>query len=1341
MALPSKHHITLLEEDHPLRTGDVQALQALGYEVTTAGSPAEILPPAPPPEIIVIAVNPGCGKRQAAAAAALQQAADTPLILLIDDGATAELTEFETLIHAGFVPRSANPLFLKNALAIALKRARYRRVLQESEKHLREALQGSHTGAWEWDIAAGAYHFSPDFGAGFGYTAVEFDDCLACAEALIHPDDMPAASAAMDAHLRGDSPDYHSEHRLRCKDGTYRWVLACGGVVERGAAGAPLRAAGTLIDITRRKEEEFELGRWERIFEHARWGVAVSSQDGAAFAMLNPAFASMHGFTVVELSGTPILDIFTPDCREDALGHLRATSPQDNITFDSWHLRKDGSRFPVQIHISVLRDSAGVFQYRIVNVQDISGQVARENALRELKERFQEVLENSLDAAYKRNLRTNAYEYMSPVIARITGYTAQEMIDLPMDAVLAAIHPDDLPSLQSNLAASLGGEPGTANQVEYRFRRKNGGHVWLQDRYVVTRAAGQPTALIGSVSDITLRKQAEMDLLARERRIRLLYESSMDGILFSHPDGRIFDANPAACRMLGKTREEIVSGGRAGMINTADPRLLPALQERERTGYFQGELTFLRRDGTPFPVELTSTTDTSAGGNRQTHIIFRDISERIRSEAVLRESEERYRSLFEHMQEGFSLHEIITDPSGNPVDFRFLDANPAYERHTGFKREGSIGRTMLEIQPNADHHQIARYGRVAQTGEPLTFEYYSKAYNRHLRVHAFSPRPGQFATIFEDISAFRKTESALRESEERFLNMADTAPVLIWMAGTDGLCYYFNATWLAYTGRSLAQEIGMGWVAGVHPADRERCLSAYLAAFQGHCEFEMEYRLRRANGAYGVVVDHAVPRFTPAGEFLGFIGSCTDITERADAEKQLREYSDILSLALKIANLAYWDCDLAAGEFIFNDRFYALYGTSAEREGGYRLLVSVYAQRFIHPGDREQVAAQAVLTPTGERNPHFAPYLEHRTLLPGGEVRWIAVTTEAEFDPSGRLVSLHGVNQDITARRQTDEQVRLQANLLSEVKQAVIATDLDGRYIYWNPFAENLFGYHLADVLGKISPTMRPTPALETQTHTIRQNALEHQVWKTEIEARSSRGDQLVLETTTSIMYDQHGSPTGYIGIMDEISERKREQEAIQRANEELIRQLDLIEQLQVELREQALHDALTGLYNRRYFADALNQEILRAERENSPLSVIISDIDHFKIINDNYGHQAGDLVLVELADLLKKSVRGFDFICRYGGEEFLLVLPHTSNDAALKRAEEIRQKCAAISLPWQEHLLGVTLSLGVATFPEDGQDADQITARADQALYHSKQSGRNRATGWRRGQHIPASE
>jgi diguanylate cyclase (GGDEF)-like protein/PAS domain S-box-containing protein len=331
------------------------------------------------------------------------------------------------------------------------------------------------------------------------------------------------------------------------------------------------------------------------------------------------------------------------------------------------------------------------------------------------------------------------------------------------------------------------------------------------------------------------------------------------------------------------------------------------------------------------------------------------------------------------------------------------------------------------------------------------------------------------------------------------------------------------------------------------------------------------------------------------------------------AEEKLRASEAILSLAMDVAGLAPWDYDPSSEEFIFNDRFYSLYATDAQREGGYRIQTLDYVERFIHPDDRVMVEALTVCLPSGERNPNFAPYMEHRTVLPSGAERWVSVYTNAVFDPSGKLESMHGVNQDI--------------------------------------------------------------------------------------------------------------------------SERKRAEVAMQIANEKLVQQLDTIEQLQERLRDQAVHDALTELYNRHYLSEALAPEIIRSEREKTPLSVVIADVDHFKVINDTYGHPVGDLFLVEIADLMKKYVRGSDFVCRYGGEEFLLVFPGTTMRSAMKRAEEICQKCAEIVIQHEGKRLNVTLSFGVATYPEDGKTAEKVILRADQALYQSKHAGRNQVTGWINGQ------
>lgn len=223
-----------------------------------------------------------------------------------------------------------------------------------------------------------------------------------------------------------------------------------------------------------------------------------------------------------------------------------------------------------------------------------------------------------------------------------------------------------------------------------------------------------------------------------------------------------------------------------------------------------------------------------------------------------------------------------------------------------------------------------------------------------------------------------------------------------------------------------------------------------------------------------------------------------------------------------------------------------------------------------------------------------------------------------------------------------------------------------------------------------------------------------------------------LLETIASQAAIAIENSRSYERARKEINERRRAQESLQETNLQLQSELNRAEAMQEELREQAIRDSLTGLYNRRYLDNSFVQKISRAQRRNSPLCVIMLDIDHFKSFNDNYGHKVGDLLLQNLGKLLRTQTRASDIACRYGGEEFLILMPDTSLEIAARRAEEIRLAFEQMRIPFDHHKLHATISLGVAMYPVHGDTPEELTIQADQALYAAKSSGRNRVVVWK---------
>lgn len=218
----------------------------------------------------------------------------------------------------------------------------------------------------------------------------------------------------------------------------------------------------------------------------------------------------------------------------------------------------------------------------------------------------------------------------------------------------------------------------------------------------------------------------------------------------------------------------------------------------------------------------------------------------------------------------------------------------------------------------------------------------------------------------------------------------------------------------------------------------------------------------------------------------------------------------------------------------------------------------------------------------------------------------------------------------------------------------------------------------------------------------------------------------LYVDVRATPVRESPGHAPGCLLVMRDITERFRASVALEQVNVRLAGQLERIELLQAEVKEQAIRDGLTGLFNRRYLDEVLPRELSRASHEGSVLSVVMVDIDHFKETNDRRGHREGDRLLALLGMLLRERSRPSDIACRYGGEEFLLILPGAAPGTASARMEEIRSEYA-VRLRAAGFAQPPTLSAGVAAFPEHAQSDDELLQAADAALYAAKAAGRNR--------------
>jgi two-component system, cell cycle sensor histidine kinase and response regulator CckA len=503
-------------------------------------------------------------------------------------------------------------------------------------------------------------------------------------------------------------------------------------------------------------------------------------------------------------------------------------------------------------------------------------------------------------------------------------------------------------------------------------------------------------------------------LRVSETKYRRLHESITDAVLTLDMEGRIVEFNPAFQAMLGYSAEEL--RGLTSLDITPErwhavesKILAEQVLPKGQSAVYEKE--YRRRDGSLIAVELRTyllrnETEEPTG----MWAIVRDITERKRDELAISEGEQRLRIAKDASKLGIYDYDVASgtilwdarvremwgvgpdDPI--TIDTFFAGLHPEDRAKT---------EKLLEraLDPAGTGEYYAEY-RVIDPGDGSTRWVAATG-----KVFFENGKPVHMIGTGQDISERKHADAELRESEERFRNMADTAPVMIFVTGPDFGCTFVNRTWLEFTGRTMEQELGFGWAACVHPEDRDRNFEISSKACEARQKFQVESRWLRADGEYRLVLCTGVPRFTPEGGFAGYIGSKIDITD-LQSEKRFRQLAENI-------DQVFWMLDIAKLQVLYvSPAFQKVWGVSSAplfQDRGW--LVNT-----VHPEDRDQCRAFFSKVPSEPAE------VTYRIVRPDGTTRWIHDRAFLVYGEDGKPYRVAGFAEDVTANRQLEEQLR-----------------------------------------------------------------------------------------------------------------------------------------------------------------------------------------------------------------------------------------------------------------------------------------------------------------------------
>ncbi|MDK2986851.1 MAG: hypothetical protein PWQ96_2496 [Clostridia bacterium] len=650
---------------------------------------------------------------------------------------------------------------------------------------------------------------------------------------------------------------------------------------------------------------------------------------------------------------------------------------------------------------------------------------------------------------------------------------------------------------------------------------------------------------------------------------------------------------------------------------------------------------------------------------------------------------------------GYAYHRVITNDKGEAEDYVFLDVNPAFEEMTGLKREVILDRRVTEVLPGIKEDSfdwIKYYGRVALAGKKSeNFTQYSKTLGRWYKITAFSPQNGYFATIFQEITTemdrIKTLESQnqqirdLTKELEMVFNGTQDAMILVAVENGEFRFIRNNAAHQKLTGFSLAEikdktpvELVGEKIGQIVAGNYQRCVEAKTSI-----TYEEVLDLPAGKRVW-------ITSLTPVLEenkVKYLVGSSKDITLQKQAEEEKEELLKRLHAMFNEHTAIMLLVEPLRGKIVdANPAACAFYGYTREE------LLNMHIQD-INMLPKEEVEKRSMMA-LKEKQRYFL--FPHR--LKSGEIRLVEVYSCPVTNGGEKL--LFSIIFDVTDREKYKEELYREKELLRttllSIGEGIVTTDQKGRITTLNKVAEEITGWSEKEAKGsffsEVFRLVNETTGAEVEDpvgKVLRTGKIIGLANHTAL--INKEGRKVPIADSAAPIKDKKGKTHGVVLVFRDVTKEKAQQEKI----------LYL-----------SYHDSLTGLYNRRF----MKEEIKRLDMSRElPLAVIMCDVNGLKLANDVFGHEEGDRLLKKAAEVIKECCRKEDIIARWGGDEFLILLPRTTAKSAGEIMERIKNRC----LQKKDGRLQLSIAMGYAVKYENSESIRQIVKEAEEWMYRRK--------------------